>query len=139
MSDRQQRNGRLIGGEVLLGELESRVLDLVWRMKSGTVREVKEKLSGKRSIAYTTVMTTMDRLYEKGYLTRVKRGKGYVYAPRVSRQEVGKSVMKKWLRNMLRAFGEPSMSCLVEAIREVDSRKLDELAALIEEERRKDG
>lgn len=106
-------------------------------MKSATVREVKEQLTRKRPIAYTTVMTTMDRLHEKGFLVRAKRGKGYVYAPRVSRQEVGKSVMKKWLRNMLRAFGEPSMSCLVEAIREVDSRKLDELAALIEEERRK--
>jgi predicted transcriptional regulator len=121
----------------LLGELESQVLDVVWLMKSATVREVKEKLTLKRNIAYTTVMTTMDRLHEKGFLTRTKRGKGYVYAPRVSRQEVGKSVMKKWLRNMLRAFGEPSMSCLVEAIREVDSRKLEELARLIEEERKK--
>lgn len=121
----------------MLGELESQVLDLVWRMKSATVREVKEQLTRKRNVAYTTVMTTMDRLHEKGFLVRTKRGKGYVYAPRVSRQEVGKSVMKKWLRNMLRAFGEPSMSCLVEAIREVDSRRLDELARLIEEERGK--
>ncbi len=121
----------------MLGELESQVLDIVWRMRSATVREVKEQLTRKRPVAYTTVMTTMDRLHEKGFLVRTKRGKGYVYAPRVSRQEVGKSVMKKWLRNMLRAFGEPSMSCLVEAIREVDSRRLDELARLIEEERRR--
>ncbi|MCS6860442.1 MAG: BlaI/MecI/CopY family transcriptional regulator [Abditibacteriales bacterium] len=121
----------------MLGELESQVLDVVWRMKSATVREVKEHLRHRRHIAYTTVMTTMDRLHEKGFLVRTKRGKGYVYAPRVSRQEVGKSVMKKWLRNMLRAFGEPTMSCLVEAIREVDSRRLDELARLIEEERRR--
>ena len=57
-----------------LGELEAEVLGVVWEMKQATVQEVKDALEPRRSLAYTTVMTVMSRLAEKGILERRKEG-----------------------------------------------------------------
>jgi|ERR1700678_17606 predicted transcriptional regulator len=67
---------------LLLGSLEREVLDLVCEMDGGTVREICNHLS--RLLAYTTVMTTLDRLYKKDLLQRQKEGRGYRYIPRTT-------------------------------------------------------
>jgi predicted transcriptional regulator len=69
---------------LLLGSLEREVLDLVCKTGSGTVREICNYLS--RPLAYTTVMTTLDRLYKKDLLHRQKEGRGYRYIARADEQ-----------------------------------------------------
>ena len=69
---------------LLLGSLEREVLDLVCKTGGGTVREICNHLS--RDLAYTTVMTTLDRLYKKDLLHRQKEGRGYRYAARTANQ-----------------------------------------------------
>ena len=65
-----------------LGELEAAVMKHLWAASGPlSVRQVLELLSPERSIAYTTVMTVMDRLYRKGHLTRRPAGKAYLYQP----------------------------------------------------------
>jgi predicted transcriptional regulator len=66
----------------MFSPLEAEVMRIIWRNGSATVREVWRELrdDGKR-LAYTTVMTVMVRLHEKGVLHRVKEGKGYRYFP----------------------------------------------------------
>jgi predicted transcriptional regulator len=65
---------------LLLGSLEREVLTLVSETGGGTVRDISNCLS--RPLAYTTVMTTLDRLYKKDLLIRQKEGRGFRYAPR---------------------------------------------------------
>ena len=67
-----------------LGSLEEAAMSVLWQAGPLSVREVNEKLSAK-SLAYTTVMTTLDRLYKKGLLGRSKLGFAYVYEPALSR------------------------------------------------------
>jgi predicted transcriptional regulator len=69
---------------LLLGSLEREVLALVCEIGGGTVREISNRLS--RPLAYTTVMTTLDRLYKKDLLHRHKEGRGYRYTHRTARQ-----------------------------------------------------
>ena len=69
---------------LLLGSLEREVLDLVCKIGGGTVREICNHLS--RALAYTTVMTTLDRLYKKDILHRQKEGRGFRYVPRAAGQ-----------------------------------------------------
>ncbi len=98
-------------------------MDLIWRHGAGNVREVAEWL--RRSLAYTTVMTTLDRLYKKGLLKREKRERAFLYSARFTRAE--------WEQKMTRDFvaGFPSneslISCLVEAVSGQDAALLDEL------------
>lgn len=71
------------------GELEAVVMDRVWNHdpEMVTVRDIFEELSGERRIAYTTVMSTMDNLYNKGWLERERDGRAYRYWATLTREE----------------------------------------------------
>jgi len=105
--------------EAILGPLEADVLNAVYEMnKPIRVREVYEKLKGERKIAYTTVMSTMNTLFEKGILDRkVTEGRGgllYVYWPKMTRSEIERSAVKHILDSLVKNFGEAVASYLVE-------------------------
>jgi predicted transcriptional regulator len=68
-----------------LGHLESGVMEILWSRGESNVRDVAEKLD--RPLAYTTVMTTLDRLYKKGLLERRKSERAFFYSPRLSRPD----------------------------------------------------
>jgi predicted transcriptional regulator len=105
--------------EAILGPLEADVLNAVYEIgKPIRVREVYEKLKGERKIAYTTVMSTMNALFEKGILDRkVTEGRGgllYVYWPKMTRTEIERSAVKHILDSLVKNFGEAVTSYLVE-------------------------
>ncbi|HPZ94584.1 MAG TPA: BlaI/MecI/CopY family transcriptional regulator [Mycobacterium sp.] len=72
------------------GELEATVMDRLWNRgtdSATTVREIFDELGAERHIAYTTVMSTMDNLHSKGWLSRERDGKAYRYRPTLTREE----------------------------------------------------
>jgi predicted transcriptional regulator len=80
------------------GELEAVVMDRLWAMGgSGTVRDVLEQLQRDRTIAYTTVLSTMDNLFRKGHLTRVREGKAHRFHTVVSHAEHTAALMRQAL------------------------------------------
>jgi predicted transcriptional regulator len=86
------------GGMRGFGDLETVIMHRVWEQdRPVTVRDVFEELRGGRVIAYTTVMSTMDNLHRKGWLTRVKDGKAYRYTATASREEYSARLMSEAL------------------------------------------
>lgn len=82
------------------GELESAIMDVVWASdRAYLVREVRERLSYTRPLAYTTVMTVMNILYGKGVLCREKHGRAWRYWPAESREEHDARLMAEVLRS----------------------------------------
>jgi predicted transcriptional regulator len=82
------------------GELESAIMDVVWAGdRAYLVREVRERLSYNRALAYTTVMTVMNILYGKGVLCREKHGRAWRYWPSESREEHDARLMAEVLRS----------------------------------------
>jgi len=78
--DEERRQGSAAGGRRAPGELESSVKSVLWAATGAlTAAQVTERLPG--SLAYTTVLTILSRLYDKGQLTRERAGRGYAYAP----------------------------------------------------------
>ena len=76
-------------GELRLGELESAVMDVLWRSAEPLrVRDVRDRLAPARPLAYTTVMTVLDNLHRKGFTEREMTGRAYRYRPAASREEV---------------------------------------------------
>src|SRR5260370_33620846 len=73
-----------------LGPLEQGLLEALWLRGTATVRELLQ--DGYQDLAYTTVMTTLDRLYKKNLLTREAEGRAFRYAPRVTREELHREV-----------------------------------------------
>jgi len=127
-------------GEILensLGALEREVMALAWSREEINVREACEGL--RAPVAYTTVMTTMDRLFKKGLLARRKVGRAFVYWAAATRHEVEGAVASELMESLLRRDGTeplPVLSSLVDAVSDRDSALLDELERLVREKRR---
>lgn len=119
-----------------LGPLETQLLRLLWQRGPATVRELLD--SGEVAGAYTTVMTTLDRLYKKGLLERTPESRAFRYAPRQSKQEFKGELVRRAIGQLL---GETDrtldpMSCLVDAVSEHDGKLLDELEKAIDRKKR---
>jgi len=102
----------------VLGELELQIMEVLWRKDCATVRDVYERLKQSREVAYTTVMTVMSRLFEKGLLARDKVGNAYSYRATSSRDEFAQSAVRRIVTlEILCMFGrpQPSPSCIVPA------------------------
>lgn len=119
-----------------LGDLEAEVMECLWKLYSASVQEVCDTLNQTREIAYTTVMTTMDRLYKKGYLERTKVGKAYIYIPTYSREKFQEALAKEVLGGVLDSFAEPVISTFVDLISEENPEYLDRLVMMIEEKKK---
>jgi len=134
-----KKPGEMIAPE--LGPLEREVMELVWRnYESNSETSVRDAhLAFAERLAYTTLMTTLDRLHKKGLLERRKDGRAFIYSPRVSPQEFERSIARDVIDTLLGrgADGvEPVLACIVDAVGEHDRALLDELDRLIEEKRR---
>ena len=119
-----------------LGPFEQQLLHELWSRGNATVRDLIDE--GKIHQAYTTVMTTLDRLYKKGLLDRVAEGRAFRYTPRVTSEEVQRGAALEGIRQLLGSGDASSLplSYLVEALSEHDAQLLDELQLLIERKRR---
>jgi predicted transcriptional regulator len=119
-----------------LGPLESRVMDLLWRGGEASVRGVRADVG--TQVAYTTVMTTLDRLFKKGLLTRRKIGRAFHYEPAASREECERRQAAALVEGLIEHHRQaplPLLSNLVEAVGEQDGTLLDELERLVQEKR----
>jgi predicted transcriptional regulator len=119
-----------------LGPLEQRLLEEMWSHGTATVRELLE--SSDLDIAYTTAMTTLDRLYKKRLLTREAEGRAFRYAPRFTQAELQRAAAGQAIRELLDAGSASTLplSYLVEVVSEHDAHLLEELQQLVEEKRR---
>lgn len=122
-----------------LGSLEERVMEVLWRSGPLQVREVCGQLKDKPALAYTTVMTTLDRLFKKGLLARDKQGNAFVYQPAMTRDDYRRRIVESTVSGLIRsADAAPVLAAFVDAAAQVDDENLDRLEALIAA-RRKSG
>jgi predicted transcriptional regulator len=125
---------------VALGRLEREVMEIVWRCDRVNTREVRDQI--RRAVAYTTIMTTLDRLFKKGLLTRERDGRAFVYRAALTRHEMEQAITTGLLRSLLdvdAGRSRPLLSNLVDTIGDRDSALLDELEELVRRKRRERG
>ena len=123
--------------ENTLGALERQVMAVVWNHGEISVRAACGRLGA--SIAYTTVMTTMDRLFKKGLLARRKVGRAFLYRAAATQKEMEGAVATELVQSLLQRDGcepLPVLSSLVDAVSDRDRALLDELERLIREKRK---
>ena len=124
--------------ESALGSLERQVMERLWTLgREASVRDLRAALDG--SLAYTTLMTTLDRLFKKGLLGRRRQGRAFLYAPRLTAEQLRTGVAADLIGTLLGQGAEaarPVMSTFVDAVEERDEVLLDELEALVRRRRR---
>jgi predicted transcriptional regulator len=105
---------RKAGSQNLPPALELLCLRALWRLGEGTVHDVRKAVSKERVLAYTTVMTLLDRLEKRGCVARRKPGRSYVYRPKVSRDAMREHALK----HLLEGFFDGSPDALLNFLRQ---------------------
>ena len=118
--------------EPKLTDTELEIMHVVWELGSGTVRQAHELLNQQRPLAYTTVMTMMNILEEKGHLTRRKEGRAYRYEPVRPKNQVISGMVDDFVGKVFEGSARPLVLSLVKD-RKLSKKDLEELARMIEE------
>ena len=121
----------------VLGPLESEIMDVVWSQDEVTVRDVHRSLAGVRPIAYTTVMTTLGRLADKGLLNRIEDQPAHRYSARVSREQYARSTVKSVVDWLIGHFPDPAVAYFLDRVEKGDEEVIDRLRDAIDERRSK--
>ena len=122
--------------EAIFGPLEMRVMESLWaRPAAACVRDLQSDFPG---VAYTTLMTTLDRLYRKGTLTRIKSGRAFYYTPKSTHDEMISTLAGSTFKTLLpdnTSAMRPILSMFVDTVSRQDESLLDELETLVRERR----
>lgn len=121
-----------------LFELESAIMEIVWRHFPVSARDVCERMRGAKARAYTTIMTTMDRLHTKGLLRREKHGLAWVYTPTRSEAEFNKALADSLADKILGDHGDVGLAAFVEAA-SADAATLARLEELVAHKKKRRG
>jgi predicted transcriptional regulator len=116
----------------VLGPLETEVMEAVWDGGEVTVRDVQSVLMKQRPVAYTTVMTTMGRLADKGFLQRIEVQPAHRYSALLSRDEYAETTVSSILDWLVGQFGDPAVAYFVDRIEKEDAALLNTLREAIE-------
>ncbi len=115
-----------------LGELQRAVLETVWELGEANVHQVRDRLAQKKQLAYTTVLSAMQKLEKAGWLTHRAEGKSYVYLPMQTREQAGAGSVRRFLNSI---FAGNAVAMFQHLIREgnLNADELGELKRLIEQ------
>jgi predicted transcriptional regulator len=118
-----------------LGQLQRAVIEVVWELGEASVHQVRDRLSRNKKLAYTTVLTAMQKLEKAGWLRHRNEGKSYVYLPTRSREQAGAGSVLKFVK---RVFDGDAVLMFQHLIRESNLRddELRKLRSMIDEKRK---
>jgi BlaI family penicillinase repressor len=111
---------------------ELEIMKLVWQREAATVRDIYEALLEHRKIAYTTVMTMMKILENKGYLKKRRQDRAFIYRPAHPKNQVIGGMLREFIDSVFNGSAEPLLVHLVET-RQIRQRELQKIARMIEE------
>jgi predicted transcriptional regulator len=121
----------------VLGPLEAEIMDVVWDTGEVTVRDVHKALGGSRPLAYTTVMTTLGRLADKGLVKRIENQPAHHYVALVSRDQYAKSTVKSVVDWLVNHFPDPAVAYFVDRVGREDEAVVERLREAIDQRRLK--
>jgi predicted transcriptional regulator len=110
-----------------LGDLQAAVMEIFWRRDSATVREVADELNKKRSLAYTTVLTLVSRLFSRELLSREPEGRGFRYRATKSREEFLAQLSDRLIDRLFADFGAIGVARVGERLNEFNEKERQRL------------
>ncbi|MFC7392239.1 BlaI/MecI/CopY family transcriptional regulator [Scopulibacillus cellulosilyticus] len=100
----------------ILGPLELKVMKCLWAFEEATVQKVLDALNKKEDYAYTTIMTVMSRLAQKGILQRVKSGRSYQYKPIYTEEALIRHMSSQAVHQVLDHYGDTAIAQFVDTV-----------------------
>lgn len=108
----------------ILGELEAEIMEEVWKIGQVSVRDVLSRLGKRKKVAYTTIMTVMSRLYDKGILKRkMDKSGAFVYLPVKGKESFLAQASEKIIKSFLKEYGDVAVAQFVDIIETTDTKQ----------------
>ena len=120
-----------------LGELEKQVLEYLWKAKPADAKQVHSYFEKNRGGSLNTIQSTLERLFKKDLLSRVKNGHAYQYFPKVARQELIGQLIKNVTHDFIVEDENSIIAAFSSISSDLDEDQLDKLEAMIEQQRQK--
>lgn len=114
-----------------LGALEKKIMEVIWRRGKTSVRDVLIGLRAEK-LAYTTIATIIQRLYNKGLLERKEEGRGYIYFPKLSKESYSKKIAKSFIKSFVHSFGDAAIASFAESIESLPKEKREYFLKLLD-------
>ncbi len=114
----------------IISPLEKEIMDLVWGGGGTTVGQIHKGISNQK-LAYTTVATILQRLYNKGLLERKREGRAHVYLAKVSKKSYSKQLIKGFLNKLFNSYGDAAVVSFAESIEKLPEEKKRYLLKLL--------
>jgi predicted transcriptional regulator len=121
----------------VLGPLEAEIMEVVWDSSEVTVRDVHRALGLARPLAYTTVMTTLGRLADKGLVKRIEDQPAHRYVALISREQYASSTVKSVVDWLVNHFPDPAVAYFIDRVEKEDEEVIDRLRDAIDQRRTK--
>lgn len=121
----------------VLGPLEAEIMEVVWDSGDVTVRDVHQTLEDSRPLAYTTVMTTLGRLADKGLVERIEAQPAHHYRAAVTREQYARSTVKSVVDWLVNHFPDPAVAYFIDRVEKEDDRVIERLRDAIDQRRAK--
>lgn len=118
---------------ISLGELEKQIMDILWACKSCSARDVLIAVEKNRKLAYTTVATILQRLYDKGLLKRTEDKSGHIYSQKVTKESYSRNIAQTFLKKFINSFGDTAIVSFAQSIDRLPEKKRKYFLELLEE------
>ena len=115
-----------------LSPLEQEVMTVVWELNSCSVRDVLERLRKHKQLAYTTVATILQRLYDKGLVNRIGKGIAFLYSPKLSKESYSITIARSFINKFITSFGDVAITSFADSIESLPKKKKEYLLKLLE-------
>lgn len=110
-------------------------MNIVWKLKTCQVRDVLRKINKNNTLAYTTVATLLQRLYEKGMVQRKSDGPAFVYTPKYTKKDYSRTLSQFFISKFFRSFGNDAIASFAESIEKLPKDKKEYFLKLLSKAR----
>ncbi len=115
-----------------LSELEQEVMNIVWELDECSVRDILERVNKNKQLAYTTIATILQRLYQKDLVIRKGEGIAYIYSPKLSKERYSKNLAQSFISKFFNSFGDVGLASFAQSIDKLPKKKREYLLDLLE-------
>lgn len=116
-----------------LGKLEKQIMDILWECKSCSARDVLTKLQKNKKLAYTTIATILQRLYDKGLIVRKEEKTVHIYSPKVSKESYSRNIAQSFLKKFIDSYGNTAIVSFAQSVDRLPHKKRKYFLELLEE------
>ncbi len=133
MKLRFKLNEKEMGLNAIFGELEAKIMEILWEMGPLKGKIIHQEITKEKKLAYTTILTVLDRLSKKGFIEKIQKPHSIIFIPTVKKEEFKKFLVKQLINSAVNISNELAISTFADTFSKIDPKELEKISKLIKD------